>query len=112
MTSYDRLHFGRACTLLCLASAFLMVSVPCQADVIPGRAPHPIGSDACRAWYTHISDLIDQHRQSDEIDDVQFGEVIRLFYEAQAACTAEQFAEGLAVYESIPLEHVKGRLLR
>ena len=112
MTSYDGLHFRRACTQLCVAGTFLVVSLPGQADVMPGRAPRLIGSDACQAWYTHISDLIDQHRQSNEIDDVQFGEIIRLFYEAQAACTAEQFADGLAVYESIPLEHVKGRLLR
>lgn len=112
MTSYDGLHFRRACTQLCVAGAILAVSLPGQADVIPGGAPRPEESDACRAWYAHISDLIDQHRHSDEIDDVQFGEVIRLFYEAQAACTAEHFAEGLAVYESIPLEDVKGRLLR
>jgi hypothetical protein len=69
-------------------------------------------SDACRAWDAHISDLIDQHRKSDELDDAAFGEIVRLFYDAQAACAAGRFGEGLTAYEVIPVGRVERRPLR
>jgi hypothetical protein len=69
-------------------------------------------SAACRAWNSHIAELIDQHRTADELDDEQLGEIIRLFYEAQRACSALRVKEGLAIYEAIPIGPVASRLLR
>jgi hypothetical protein len=63
------------------------------------------------AWNNHIADLIDQHRIAHEIDDAQFGDIIRQFYEAQAACTASHFTEGLALYDAIPIGQVRSRRL-
>jgi hypothetical protein len=74
-----------------------------------GRPPL---SAACRAWNSHIAELIDQHRTAQELDDEQFGEIIRLFYEAQGTCSALRFKEGLAIYEAIPIGPVASRLLR
>jgi hypothetical protein len=56
----------------------------------------------------HVAELIDQHRQADELDDVSFGRVMQLFYEAQIACAGERYEEGLATYSVIPI----GRLTR
>lgn len=112
MPAHNGLQLGRAHTYACVTSMFIAVSLPCQADVLPSRAPRPLLPEACRAWYIHISYLINEHRKSDELDDVQLGEIIRQFYEAQSACTAERFTEGLAIYEAIPVGHVKGKPLR
>jgi len=69
-------------------------------------------SAACRAWNSHIAELIDQHRTADELDDDQLSEIIRLFYEAQSACSALRFEEGLAIYEAIPIGSIASRPLR
>ncbi len=112
MTSCGGLRSGLACTHACVTGLLLAVSTPCRADVSPSCSSGPPLSAACRAWHSHISDLLDQHRKSNELDDAQFGEIVRLFYEAQAACTAEHFTEGLAVYEAIPVGRVERRPLR
>ena len=69
-------------------------------------------SAACRAWNSHIAELIDQHRTAHELDDDQLGEIIRLFEEAQSSCSALRFDEGVAIYEAIPIGSVAGRPLR
>jgi 2,4-dienoyl-CoA reductase-like NADH-dependent reductase (Old Yellow Enzyme family) len=74
-----------------------------------GRPPL---SAACRAWDSHIAELINQHRTAHELDDDQVHEIIRLFYDAGSACSALRFEEGLAVYEAIPIGPVASRLLR
>jgi hypothetical protein len=73
--------------------------------------PPPL-SAACRAWNSHIAELIDQHRTAHELDEEQFGEIIRLFYKAQTTCSALRFEEGLAIYETIPIGPVASRPLR
>ncbi len=88
-------------------SCSLLVSGASQA--MEGRPP--LGA-ACQAWNGHLSELIDQHRTANEVDDDQFGEIMRLFYEAQRTCSAERFAEALAIYEAIPIGPVAGRPLR
>jgi hypothetical protein len=60
----------------------------------------------------NIADLVDQHRTARELDDSHLGEIIRLFYEAQSACSALRFKEGLAIYEAIPIGSVANRRLR
>ncbi len=75
------------------------------ARAAPSRPPP---AAACQAMQVHIAELIDQHRRADELDDVSFGRVIQLFYEAQIACTGERYEEGLATYSVIPI----GRLTR
>jgi hypothetical protein len=85
----------------------LLVNWASQA--MEGRPPL---SAACRAWNSHIAELIDQHRTAHELDNEQFGEVIRLFYKAQTTCSALRFKEGLAIYETIPIGPVAGRPLR
>ncbi len=72
----------------------------------------PSLSAACRAWNSHIAELIDQHRTAHEVDDDQFGEIMRLFYEAQRTCSAQRFKEALAIYEAIPIGPVASRPLR
>jgi hypothetical protein len=69
-------------------------------------------SAACRAWNSHIAELIDQHRTAHELDDDQLSAIIRLFEEAQSACSALRFDEGLAIYQAIPIGSVASRPLR
>ena len=88
-------------------SCGLLVASASQA--MEGRPPL---SAACRAWNSHIAELIDQHRTAHELDDDQFGEIIRLFYEAQRTCSALRFEEGMAIYEAIPIGPVASRFLR
>ena len=88
-------------------SCGLLVTGASQA--MEGRLPL---SAACRAWNSHIAELIDQHRTAHEVDDDQFGEIMRLFYEAQSTCSAQRFEEALAIYEAIPIGPVASRPLR
>jgi hypothetical protein len=69
-------------------------------------------SGACRAWNSHIAELIDHHRTAHELDDDQLSEIIRLFSEAQRTCSALRFEEGLAIDEAIPIGPVASRPLR
>ena len=88
-------------------SCGLLVTGASQA--MEGR---PSLSAACRAWNSHIAELIDQHRTAHELGDDQLGEIIRRYYEAQSTCSAQHFEEGLAIYEAIPIGPVAGRPLR
>jgi hypothetical protein len=88
-------------------SCGLLVTGASQA--MEGRPPL---SAACRAWNSHIAELIDQHRTAHEVDDDQLGEIMRLFYEAQSTCSAQRFEEALAIYEAIPIGSVASRPLR
>jgi hypothetical protein len=88
-------------------SCGLLVTGASQA--MEGRPPL---SAACRAWDSHIAELINQHRTAQELDDDQVHEIIRLFYDAGSACLALRFEEGLAIYEAIPIGPVASRLLR
>jgi len=81
----------------------------CPSKVMAERLPL---SAACRAWNSHIAELIEQHRTARELDDDELGDVIRRFYEAQHTCAALRFKEGLALYESIPIGSVMSRPLR
>ena len=85
----------------------LLVAGASQA--MEGRLPL---SAACRAWNSHIAELIDQHRTAHELDDDQLSKIIRLFDEARSACSALRFDGGLAIYEAIPVGSVAGRPLR
>ena len=85
----------------------LLAACPSKA-----MADRPPLSAACRAWNSHIAELIDQHRTTHELDDDQLSEIIRLFDEAQSACSALRFTEGLAIYEAIPIGSVASRPLR
>ena len=67
---------------------------------------------ACQAMQAHIADLLDQHRRSDDLDDAAFDSVLRLFYEAQSACTLGRFSEGLDLYSAIPIGRVSHSRLR
>lgn len=75
-----------------------------------GERPPP--SAACQAWSSHIADLINQHRIVHELDDSQFGEIIRRFYEAQLNCSMLNFEKGLAIYETLPIGPIASRPLR
>jgi hypothetical protein len=88
-------------------SCGLLVTGASQA--MEGRPPL---SAACRAWDSHIAELINQHRTAHELDDDQVHEIIRLFYDTGSACSALRFEEGLAIYEAIPIGPVASRLLR
>ena len=87
-------------------SCGLLVTDASQA--MEGRLPL---SAACRAWNSHIAELIDQHRTIHELDDDQLSEIIRLFDEARSACSALRFDEGVAIYEAIPIGSVASRPL-
>jgi hypothetical protein len=90
-----------------IISCGLLVTGASQA--MQGRLPL---SAACRAWNSHIAELIDQHRTAHELDDDQLTKIIRLFADAQSACSALRFNEGLAIYEAIPIGSVASRPLR
>ena len=81
----------------------------CASQAMEGRPPL---SAACRAWDSHITELIDQHRIAHELGDDQVHEIIRLVYAAGSACSALRFEEGLAIYEAIPIGPVASRFLR
>ena len=91
----------------CVINCGLLLANPSQA--MEGRPPL---SSACLAWNSHIAELIDQHRTAHELDDDQFGDIMRLFYEGQRTCSALHFGEGLALYEAIPIGRVASRPLR
>jgi hypothetical protein len=87
--------FAKTTLLLGLASAIVFPQVT--------QAQRPSQWDACRAWHIHVADLIDQHRISNDLDEAKLYEDIRLFYDAQSACAAQRFDEGLLLYETIPI---------
>ena len=74
-----------------------------------GRPPL---SAACLAWNSHIAALIEEHRTALEMSDDQIYEIIRLFDDAQGACSALRFEEGLALFEVIPIKRITSRPLR
>jgi hypothetical protein len=83
--------------------------VTCAGQAMEGWPPP---SAACRAWNNHIAALIEEYRTAHEQGDDQLYEIIRLFYEAEGACSAQHFEEGLAVYEAIPIGPVSSRPFR
>jgi hypothetical protein len=85
------------------------LAVPCASHAGESRPPL---SQACLAWNGHIADLIDQQRVANDLDDEQLSNVIRLFNDARSACTASRFAEGLAIYDVIPIGQVRNHELR
>jgi len=91
---------------LVISCAMLVTSTTSAREVRP-----PL-SAACRAWDSHIAELIDEHRTAQDLDDETFGEIIRHLYEARMACSALHFEEGLSIYEAIPIGPVASRLLR
>ena len=107
MASQSRLSHARKRAQVSIISCGLLVTDASQA--MEGRLPL---SAACRAWNSHIAELIDQHRTAHELDDDQLSEIIRLFDEARSACSALRFDEGVAIYEAIPIGSVAGRPLR
>jgi len=107
MTPHSRPSHVQIPVLACAVSCGLFVSGATQA-----MAERPPLSAACRAWNSHIAELIDQHRIAHELDDDQIGEIIRLFYEAQSTCSALRFEEGLTIYEAILIGPVASRPLR
>ena len=46
------------------------------------------------------------------MNDEDFGEVMRLFYAAQSACTLGNFSDAFTLYGSLPLGKVTARELR
>src|SRR5918997_5551791 len=77
----------------CVINCGLLLANPSQA--MEGRPPL---SSACLAWNSHIAELIDQHRTAHELDDDQLSKIIQLFNEAQSACSALRFDEGVEIY--------------
>ena len=61
----------------------------------------------CRAWFDHVSTLMDQHRIRSEIDDVAFDAALRQFLSTRDACTMGDYATGLRLYEAFPLARVQ-----
>jgi hypothetical protein len=82
---------GRSPRVRIFAQASVISCGLLVAGASQAREGQPPPSTACQAWNSHIAELIDQHRTAHELDDDQFGEVIRLFYEAQSACSALHF---------------------
>ena len=107
MAHHSLLSRERIYAQTCVISCALLMASP--SDATEQRPPL---SAACRAWNSHIAELLDRHRTARELDDDQFGEIVRLFYEAQSACSALRFNEGLAIYEAIPIGSVANRPLR
>ncbi|HZH51600.1 MAG TPA: hypothetical protein VEZ16_06930 [Microvirga sp.] len=103
-------HRLRRERILAAACSGLGVLVTCCASRADMARPPPIA--ACRAWNHHFAELIDRHRVAQELDEDRLGEVIRLFYEAQSACSAARFEEGLRIYEAIPLGPIRTRKLQ
>jgi hypothetical protein len=83
----------------------------CAAD--PARelvTVRPSLAAACRVMERHISDLLNQHRHTSDLDDAGFDVVLRMSQAAQSACTAERFNEGISLFSQIPLGRVTAPL--
>ena len=72
----------------------------------------PSLSDACRAWREHISELLDQHRLVQEIDDSTWHVMNLQYASARDTCSIGDYTAGLRLYEAIPLGRVQGASLR
>ena len=98
-----------------MCSVFLISSLFAGPKVVWAQVAstqRPPLSEACQAMQAHIADLLNQHRLSDDLDDAEFNGVMRLFYEAQTACTLGHFSDGLNLYSAIPIGGVSRRQLR
>src|SRR3712207_669823 len=111
----------RQATPLAVGLAGLCISTlaagPAQAAPSHGEAARsglqrPGAWEACRAWRSHIGDLIDRHRIAHEIDDEELWSIIWRFHEAQTDCSAQRFEEAFRNYETIPIRQVRQGPLR
>ena len=98
-----------------MCSASLIFGLFAGSEMVQAQVAQmhrPSLPEACRAMEVHIADLLNQHRLSDDLDDAGFDRVMRLFYDAQSACTLGRFREGLDLYSAIPIGRVSQRQLR
>lgn len=65
---------------------------------------------ACSAWREHISQLIDQHRIADDMDDEDLSVIVLQFISARNACSLGSEQVGLRMYEAILIGRVSGFL--
>jgi hypothetical protein len=52
----------------------------------------------------HISDLLNRHRRSTEMNDTEFNAALLKFYEAQTACEAGRYDDALSLYTLVPVK--------
>lgn len=98
------------CRALTFLAVLLLPALPRVQASDPVRPPsQPAWVAACNAWREHISDLIDQHRIAQEIDEANLSAAVRQFIAARDACTPGRYEVGLRLYEAIPLGRVQGR---
>ena len=93
-----------------LGAAILLTAIHMAHPSEALERPPPVA--ACRAWDRHIADLIEQHRFSDEVGEVEFFDVMRLFYDAKSDCDMGAYENELAKYGAIPIGRLKRQALR
>jgi hypothetical protein len=104
-------HHGHRLSVPASIACVLAAGSPAQADEGFSYV-RPSLVSACIALDTHIDELLDQHRTTDEFNEEAFFELIRLRYSARHSCTLGSYSEGIAIYERIPIRPVRSRPLR
>jgi hypothetical protein len=74
------------------------------------RLQRPPLADACRVLAEHVSDLLNQHRRVDEMDDAEFDAALVMLQAGQSACLAERFEDALAILGTVPVRRVTSLL--
>jgi hypothetical protein len=90
-------------------ACILMAAVAPEAGAAGPESAHKRPSQwaACRAWDTHVADLIEQHRLADDLTDAEFSQLSSRFHAAKSACWVGSFDEGLTMFSSIPIGRPK-----
>ncbi len=78
----------------------------------PHERARPSDWAACRAWDSHMNDLLDQHRTAGDLSDEEFGTAVHLIYEARHACGVGRFSEAFDTYSRVPLGRARRLALR
>jgi hypothetical protein len=58
----------------------------------------------------HVSDLLNQHRRVDDMNDAEFHAALVMLQVGQSACLAERFDDGLAILGKVPVRRITSLL--
>jgi hypothetical protein len=112
MRDQHRLNRLRMSARIYAACILTVVALPARGAETVTWPARPSQSAACDAWDSHVRDLIEQHRQSADLNDAEFGHAMALFYSAKSHCTLGNLDAALAIYDAFPLGPISHRPLR
>ena len=89
------------------AAIALALSISMAAAPSLARSAHPQPEAACLAWDLHILTLIEDHGLVEDTEPEVLSEAATAMLKARVACRTGDVKQALALYESIPLDHVR-----